>query len=73
MESGGNRRPGTEQQLREVTVGSPVAINGPIRLVPYDSAWPDLFDREAIRLRNILGDRILRLEHIGSTSISPPA
>jgi GrpB-like predicted nucleotidyltransferase (UPF0157 family) len=41
----------------------------PIRLVEYDPQWPDLFRREAARIRPALGDRALRIEHIGSTSV----
>ena len=38
-------------------------------LVPYQSAWIDLFDREADRIRSALGGKALQIEHIGSTSI----
>ena len=30
---------------------------------------PSLFEREVARIRAVLGDRILALEHVGSTSI----
>ena len=40
-----------------------------IELVSYDPAWPDAFAREAARLREVLGDVLLGLEHIGSTAI----
>jgi GrpB-like predicted nucleotidyltransferase (UPF0157 family) len=39
------------------------------RLVEYDPRWPELFDAEAGRLREVLGARIGAVEHIGSTSI----
>ena len=35
----------------------------------YDPRWPDLFRREADRIRAALGDRVLRIEHTGSTSV----
>lgn len=38
-------------------------------LVDYDPVWPRLFQREATRIRALLGDRALRLEHTGSTSV----
>jgi len=38
-------------------------------LVDYDAAWPALFEREAERVRAVLGDRVLRIEHAGSTSV----
>jgi GrpB-like predicted nucleotidyltransferase (UPF0157 family) len=31
--------------------------------------WPRLFDREADRLRSVLGNEALRIEHVGSTSV----
>jgi GrpB-like predicted nucleotidyltransferase (UPF0157 family) len=44
--------------------------DGPIRLVPYDPDWPARFGREAARLRRVLGERVLLLEHVGSTSVA---
>ncbi len=38
-------------------------------LVPYQSDWIDLFDQEADLLKSVLGEKALRIEHIGSTSI----
>jgi len=43
--------------------------NAPIILVAYDPDWPGLFGREAERLRSVLGDVALRIEHVGSTSV----
>ena len=43
--------------------------DGPIHLAESDPAWPGLYEREADRIRAILGDRAIRLEHVGSTSI----
>ena len=40
-----------------------------IELVEYDSAWPELYEREGDLIRVALGDRVLVLEHVGSTSI----
>jgi GrpB-like predicted nucleotidyltransferase (UPF0157 family) len=50
-------------------VGEPGVLAGPVVLAEYDPDWPRLFDRESKRIRAILGDRILRLEHVGSTSV----
>jgi GrpB-like predicted nucleotidyltransferase (UPF0157 family) len=44
-------------------------LDGPVRLVDYDPDWPGLFAREAARLRDALGDRVLLVEHVGSTSV----
>lgn len=47
----------------------PPRLEGRIRLDEYDPAWPGLFEREAARIRAVLGDRMVLLEHIGSTSV----
>jgi GrpB-like predicted nucleotidyltransferase (UPF0157 family) len=38
-------------------------------LVEYDPAWPDHFACEERRIRDALGERALRIEHIGSTAV----
>ncbi len=40
-----------------------------IRIVDYDREWPARFGREAAAIRSALGERVLRLEHVGSTSV----
>jgi hypothetical protein len=40
-----------------------------IHIAPYDPAWPAMFEAEAATLRQLLGDRALRVEHVGSTSV----
>jgi GrpB-like predicted nucleotidyltransferase (UPF0157 family) len=40
-----------------------------IHLAPSDPAWPALYEREAARIRSVLGDRVVQLEHVGSTSV----
>jgi GrpB-like predicted nucleotidyltransferase (UPF0157 family) len=37
--------------------------------VESNPAWPGLFAREEARVESILGSRVLRLEHVGSTSV----
>jgi GrpB-like predicted nucleotidyltransferase (UPF0157 family) len=62
----------TDERQREFDggrVGATARHDGPIRLVPYDPDWPVLFDREAAHVRQVLGDRVLLLEHVGSTSV----
>jgi GrpB-like predicted nucleotidyltransferase (UPF0157 family) len=59
----------TEEQLRAVHVGELTRLSGPVELVDYDPAWPRLFAREAERVRAALGDGVLVLEHVGSTSV----
>ena len=59
----------TEQQIQAVHIEPLTPLLQPIHIADYDSAWPRLFEREAARLHATLGDRILLLEHIGSTSV----
>lgn len=59
----------SEEKLREVTVGELKPHNDQIILVDYDPNWPKLFEREAERIHSALGEKVLQLEHVGSTSI----
>jgi GrpB-like predicted nucleotidyltransferase (UPF0157 family) len=61
--------PLTEAQIRSHTIGVLKPLDERILLVDYDTRWPELFDREARRIRAALGDRVLRLEHTGSTAV----
>lgn len=61
--------PFTEEQIQAAHVGEAKPLTGLIQIVDYDPAWPGLFEREAERVRAALGDRVLQLEHVGSTSV----
>jgi GrpB-like predicted nucleotidyltransferase (UPF0157 family) len=39
------------------------------RIVDYDPAWPVMAAAEQHRIRHALGELVLRLEHVGSTSV----
>ena len=58
-----------ELRIRAATIGEPQRIDGAIELCSYDESWPRLYEREAERVSAVLGDRVLRLEHVGSTSV----
>ena len=64
-----NRPPLTEEQIRTLTIGELKPLAGRILIVDYDPRWPELFGREADRIRAVLGSRALRIEHTGSTSV----
>ncbi|RNL84017.1 GrpB family protein [Halostreptopolyspora alba] len=51
------------------TTAHELLADGRIQLVEYDPKWPYLFQREADRVREALGTRALRLEHVGSTAV----
>ena len=40
-----------------------------IEVVPYDSAWPKLFDGEIKKIKHALTDNCIAIHHIGSTAI----
>lgn len=61
--------PLTEDQIRAAWVGEAPVHDAPIALAEYDPAWPGLFAREAERIRRALGERMLQLEHVGSTAV----
>ena len=55
-----------KDRVVQMFVGAPPEVhNGPITLVEYDPAWPELFRREARRVRSVLGDKALLIEHVG--------
>jgi GrpB-like predicted nucleotidyltransferase (UPF0157 family) len=59
----------TDAQIEQITVGDSQLHDAPITLVEYDPQWPRLFENEAHRIRGALGDRVVLLEHVGSTSV----
>ena len=60
----------TEDQIQAVRLGGARPLpGGRMLLVEYDPTWPGLFVREAARVRDVLGDRVHLLEHVGSTSV----
>lgn len=58
-----------EEGLAKITIGQPKRLQGRIEIRDYDPGWARLFAREAERIRRLLGDRVVRLEHVGSTSV----
>lgn len=44
-------------------------LNGTIYLAPYDPDWPKQFSLHAKQIREALSQRVLLLEHVGSTSV----
>jgi GrpB-like predicted nucleotidyltransferase (UPF0157 family) len=44
-------------------------LNRPIAVVDYDPNWPSLFEQEKDRILAALGEGVVQIEHIGSTSV----
>jgi GrpB-like predicted nucleotidyltransferase (UPF0157 family) len=61
--------PTSDEAIAAYTLGEPTRLDAPIELAEYDPAWPALFEHEAARIRRVLGERALRLEHVGSTAV----
>jgi GrpB-like predicted nucleotidyltransferase (UPF0157 family) len=61
--------PTSEEYLQAVTIGERKPHNAQVELVEYDPEWPELYRREAEKIRGALGDRALLVEHAGSTSV----
>ena len=68
-EGGSGRQLTAEEDLRAVTVGELRPLDGRIELTPYLPEWPALYAREEARIRSALGGAVVRLEHVGSTSV----
>jgi len=63
------RTPLSEEYLRSATVGELQPLPAPICLSDYDPGWPFEFQRHAEIIRNAVGERALRIEHVGSTAV----
>jgi GrpB-like predicted nucleotidyltransferase (UPF0157 family) len=59
----------SKEQIEAMTIGELAPLTGPIVLADYDPEWPALFAREEARIRGALGDRVVAIEHTGSTSV----
>ncbi|MGW4796490.1 GrpB family protein [Nonomuraea sp. NPDC004297] len=59
----------SEAEIEAYTVGPPRVLGTTVTLEDYDPAWPDLYRQQAAMVRDVLGPAVLRLEHIGSTSV----
>jgi len=44
-------------------------MSRPVVIVDYDPRWPRLYEEERRRILEVVGDIIVRIEHIGSTAV----
>jgi len=54
---------------RGFRAGKDMQIDETISIVGYDPEWPNLFEKERAILIKALGDRIVDLQHVGSTAV----
>jgi GrpB-like predicted nucleotidyltransferase (UPF0157 family) len=59
----------TDEDLARVTVGTVQPLHGPVTLRDYDPAWPGRYAALARGIRRALGDVVVLVEHVGSTSV----
>jgi 16S rRNA processing protein RimM len=60
------------QEGRRVIIDPPEGLiepRPPIEVVDFDPEWPKMFEVEAARLQEGLGDIAVRIDHVGSTSV----
>jgi GrpB-like predicted nucleotidyltransferase (UPF0157 family) len=56
---------------RLTNVHPPIGLRrGIVRLEPHHPEWQVLFTAEAQRIRTALGERVLAIEHVGSTAVA---
>ncbi len=63
------RPPATEADIEAYTIGGARHHGATVHLADYNPKWPELFIREAARIKRVLGETIFRIEHVGSTSV----
>ena len=58
-----------DEYLNKVTIGERTLHNAKITLEEYNPNWPDLYEREAKRIKKALGNKVRQIQHVGSTSV----
>ncbi len=62
-------RPYELVDLEQVAKARLAGPSRPVEVVAYDESWPAAFARLSDLVRGALGDRVLALEHVGSTAV----
>jgi GrpB-like predicted nucleotidyltransferase (UPF0157 family) len=58
-----------DAQIEAIHVGGPLRQYQEVVIADYDPIWPHWFESAAFRIREALGDKVLQLDHVGSTSV----
>ncbi|MFN8674168.1 MAG: GrpB family protein [Candidatus Sericytochromatia bacterium] len=58
-----------EERLKEVTIGQINILNSTIYLTEYNPEWAYKFEALKNNINKALGEKVIKLEHVGSTSI----
>ena len=59
----------SDEEVQQALIVPATPHNASIYLADYDPNWPVLYDREAARIRAVLGNTAIQIEHAGSTSV----
>jgi len=59
----------SDEQIRAASVSGAPPQYQEIVIADYDPEWPQWFERAADEIRAALGEKVLELEHVGSTSV----
>lgn len=62
-------QPLSEAEILAASVIPPTPFNAPIKLSAYNSNWPMDYEYLSTQIHHALGETVLQLEHVGSTSI----
>jgi GrpB-like predicted nucleotidyltransferase (UPF0157 family) len=58
-----------EAEILAASVGGSPPHHQDIAIAEYDPIWPHWYESAAFRIRRALGDKVLQLDHVGSTSV----
>ena len=58
-----------DRELAKVTIGGAQPLSEPLEIRDYDPEWPLQYEREEARIRSILGERVIRIGHVGLASV----
>ncbi len=45
-------------------------MSNPVAVVDYDPQWPIVYKKEKVEILRVIGDKVVAIEHIGSTAVS---
>lgn len=58
-----------DEEIEKAYVGGAKPSSYKVQILDYDPEWPKQYQQEARSIRAILGDQVVALEHVGSTSV----
>ncbi|HET9662294.1 MAG TPA: GrpB family protein [Thermomicrobiales bacterium] len=59
----------SDEQKAEIWIRGQDPLNNQVLLVDYDPAWPGQYETYRNKIVDALGDKIVLLEHVGSTAV----